>query len=1128
MPTNITVSTISNEIVVDPSTNVVSVNETTQAVTVTPQVSEVSVNKTTQEIFVNTRTNKADIGLGNVDNTSDLDKPISTATKLYVDTEIDYLTTADIEENGNLYYTQARVDARVAAGIAAIDFPVDSVNGQTGAVSLTTTNIAEGTNLYYTQARVDARFAELAGDLNFPVTSVNGQTGVVTLDTDDIAEGTTNKYFTDARADARVAAGLVGYATETYADTVAGTAETNAKSYADVVAAAAVTSANGYTDTAIGAIDFPVDSVNGKTGAVSLTTSDIAEGTNLYYTDARVNSYLTANNYATQAYAVSAANSAVAAVVDSAPETLDTLNELAAALADDPNFATTITTQLGNKLDTTDFGAAFDASLSGKTTDDLNEGTNLYYTDARARGAYTGTGNITVNATTGVISFDGPTGPDTTDELTEGTTNLYYTDARVDANFATKTTDDLAEGTTNKYYASTLFNADLATKTTTDLVEGTNLYFTTTRAREAYTGTGNITVNATTGVISFDGPTGPDTTDELAEGTTNLYYTDARVRAVVDNNVDLDVDGSNNVYVKSLRNGTRIKGEIQATTDDSYVFPDTPLTALSDNNGYSAVSSIAGNAGNAAFALYSHFDGDTASGANSAASLNLQNARGNSVAGVTLPWTGTTSVAPSASQSQDVLGTLNFNGYCTTGFGNQIGTLYQGGGVNTLHGIQMQSYAAENFSDSTLTIPAANITAVSSFRVALTTPTVTGTKGQISFGTTTPAVGQAIRVTGTLTGTATGIVSGQNYYIIATNGSTTATLSATPGGLPIDTTTGTLTGLTLTRCGVTLTISGQTKYPFGRNSILSVSGLNNITNGDYPVGGIPSLTSLVLGIPHAVAPTLSGSQSVSSTVAYMASGFRIRAFPLATPANTSNRVTIFDHSVATALYKSDQYTFQGGTNSFNYMSLNAAGGTFSVGSMAIKDLAGTSTYATINSSGLTLGPQGSGNISYNRTYGCFHKIANVTAGAANTVYNFDWYTSTTAHVGNQGITVAAGNPTRLVIDTAGVYEAVIEMQVKNVDNAERKAWIWLAKNGTDLAETRIKVSIRPASAGVDTYQVITKLWMIEGIAANDYIEVRFAVDNISGISLEYEAAQTSPFVMPAQPSATITIVPVGA
>ncbi|MGX7926455.1 hypothetical protein ACWPMX_07765 [Tsuneonella sp. HG094] len=41
---------------------------------------------------------------------------------------------------------------------------------------------------------------------------------------------------------------------------------------------------------------------------------------------------------------------AVAALVDSSPGTLDTLNELAAALGDDPNFATTIATALAGKL----------------------------------------------------------------------------------------------------------------------------------------------------------------------------------------------------------------------------------------------------------------------------------------------------------------------------------------------------------------------------------------------------------------------------------------------------------------------------------------------------------------------------------------------------------------------------------------------------------------------------------------------------------------------------------------------------------------------------------------------------------------------------------------------------------
>lgn len=41
---------------------------------------------------------------------------------------------------------------------------------------------------------------------------------------------------------------------------------------------------------------------------------------------------------------------AVSSLVDTAPATLDTLNEIAQALNDDPNFATTISTELGNRV----------------------------------------------------------------------------------------------------------------------------------------------------------------------------------------------------------------------------------------------------------------------------------------------------------------------------------------------------------------------------------------------------------------------------------------------------------------------------------------------------------------------------------------------------------------------------------------------------------------------------------------------------------------------------------------------------------------------------------------------------------------------------------------------------------
>jgi hypothetical protein len=56
-------------------------------------------------------------------------------------------------------------------------------------------------------------------------------------------------------------------------------------------------------------------------------------------------------NHASQGYATQTyVNTAISNLVDAAPGTLDTLNELAAALGDDPNFATTVATSIGTKL----------------------------------------------------------------------------------------------------------------------------------------------------------------------------------------------------------------------------------------------------------------------------------------------------------------------------------------------------------------------------------------------------------------------------------------------------------------------------------------------------------------------------------------------------------------------------------------------------------------------------------------------------------------------------------------------------------------------------------------------------------------------------------------------------------
>ena len=57
--------------------------------------------------------------------------------------------------------------------------------------------------------------------------------------------------------------------------------------------------------------------------------------------------------WASLAYFTPDVNSVAAQIIDSAPATLDTLSELAAALGDDANFASTVTTALATKVEKT-------------------------------------------------------------------------------------------------------------------------------------------------------------------------------------------------------------------------------------------------------------------------------------------------------------------------------------------------------------------------------------------------------------------------------------------------------------------------------------------------------------------------------------------------------------------------------------------------------------------------------------------------------------------------------------------------------------------------------------------------------------------------------------------------------
>jgi hypothetical protein len=265
-----------------------------------------------------------------------------------------------------------------------------------------------------------------------------------------------------------------------------------------IVATAGSTNINGITSWNIGdwiifngttwdKVDNTdaVSSVNGYTGAVSLVTNDIAESTNLYFTNARaIGSTLTGYT----------SGSGVVAATDTILQAIQKLNGNVSGLV------TGVSSVFGRT-------GAVVATSGDYTTTQVTEGTNLYYTATRFNTAFSSK---------------------TTTDLTEGT-NLYYTEGRVSAN------TDVAANTAARHAAVTIGTANglsLSTQalslaaastsatgalTSTDWNTFNNKLSTATAASTyvPYTGaTGNVTLGTnsfTAGVGSFASSGGSDT-----------------------------------------------------------------------------------------------------------------------------------------------------------------------------------------------------------------------------------------------------------------------------------------------------------------------------------------------------------------------------------------------------------------------------------------------------------------------------------------------------------------------------------------------------------------------------------------------------------------------------------------
>ena len=103
----------------------------------------------------------------------------------------------------------------------------------------------------------------------------------------------------------------------------------------------------------------------------------------------------------------------------------------------------------------------------------------------------------------------------------------------------------------------------------------------------------------------------------------------------------------------------------------------------------------------------------------------------------------------------------------------------------------------------------------------------------------------------------------------------------------------------------------------------------------------------------------------------------------------------------------------------------------------------------------------------------------------------------------------------------GIYNYQYSIQLKNTDTQIHSAWVWLRKNGVDIAGTASKFDVISSHGGTPGFIIAACNFYVQ-LATDDTVEMWAAVNN-AAITFDATAAQVSPFAIPSIPSVVATL-----
>jgi hypothetical protein len=143
-------------------------------------------------------------------------------------------------------------------------------------------------------------------------------------------------------------------------------------------------------------------------------------------------------------------------------------------------------------------------------------------------------------------------------------------------------------------------------------------------------------------------------------------------------------------------------------------------------------------------------------------------------------------------------------------------------------------------------------------------------------------------------------------------------------------------------------------------------------------------------------------------------------------------------------------------------------------------------------------------------YGSFYSTATQTALVINTATEVTLNTTDLS----SGVFLSGSPQSRINVDTDGIYNLQLSVQLDKTSGGTAEFYIWFRKNGVDVTDSASQIRIQGNNA-----EIFSALNYFFSLKAGDYIEIMFSVSDLSVELLAVPATAPHPGI----PSIIVTV-----